>query len=657
MSLPQLSIPTADDGVIDANDIRLGVYVIITQSLNAGRGDTITLYWGASSYTLTIENPDHDFPVVLNIDPKDLQTEGYLNVFYEVIDPAQNPSLSEVIEVFICKNCSPPQTLPPLYIQHAEEDNWLNKQEVTGDNGVVLYINPNPVFNISDQITFSWQEKHADGTPVIGSSVTTTLTLTEQNIGQRLQALIPLDKAMLASEGVMTGRYTLLTASGSVSFSDVVSAGFNFGSDNMLPPPLIRNKDSKGQVSTEDILRNQGIIITVPASDLLQAGDELNIYWQGFSSDGGQLPLTLFHVKTRYSGSGDTDVHIPVEYIAPITHGSGQAYYSVTRDEKIDVSPNDSALIAYTRDCELKDPAISFAIDHELTYAQISQSGGVELNIQGGGLPAGDTLNIYSSAYDPDGMYIPALFFSAQHALSNEDIASGFTFLIPESYYTPDPGYHYSLEISPESQPACGALNYFTLANESVPVGDNLHVSPGYYPWSQDTLQDCYVEFRSDKPNTLVSMTLTGEGYFISNHAQEITVDTDSQGIVRVNISSEIAGTNQITITDKDGDKYDVSLTAYNLKTYSTPWFERVKYAGSDSNTHTFYAHIDVENGHYLLKTSSGTITFGGQDYGSIVYDYEIIHGATQHFDVRAMGGFTLSLCDLNGTVICACSL
>jgi hypothetical protein len=45
-------------------------------------------------------------------------------------------------------------------------------------------------------------------------------------------------------------------------------------------------------------------------------------------------------------------------------------------------------------------------------------------------------------------MYVSALFFSAQYVLKNEDIASGFTFIIPQSYYTRDPGYYYSLEIS-----------------------------------------------------------------------------------------------------------------------------------------------------------------------------------------------------------------
>lgn len=658
MPLPRLNIPAADDGVIDTRDIELGVYVIIPRYSNAREGDTIILYWGAARYTVTISDRLQDFPVLLKIAPEDTQTEGYFNVFYEVIDPANNPSLSEVTEVFICAGCTMPQTLPPLYIQHAEEDNWLNLQEVSDDNGVVLYINADAIFGIGDKIIISWQEKYSDGSPVIGSSVNETIVLTEQNIGQRLSVLIPLDKVMLTDNGVMMARYTLLTtSSGEVNFSDAVSASFNFSSGCMLPPPLILHKDNHGQVSTKDILDYQGIHITVPASDYLLVGDELNVYWQGYTSEGAELPLTAFHVKTTYSGSGDTDIHIPVEYISLITNGTGRVYYSVSHDEDINISPADDALIAFNSSCDLQAPDITFAIGHQLTYAQITQLGGVELSIHGEGLSAGDTLCIYSSAYDENGMYIPALYFTAPYPLSHEDVLSGFTFLIPQSYYAREPGYHYSIEISPVSQPTCGAFNYFNLSEESSVVGDNLYVSTGYYPWGQDTLQKCYVKFNADKPNVPVTMKLSGEGYFVSNHTQDIIVNSDRYGIASATISSESNGTNEVTIVDQEGRAYGISMTANNLSAYRTPWLEYVENKGSVPNTQTFNAHIDVESGHFLLKTSSGTIFIEGQDCGNIVYNYEIIHGAIQHFDVRAIGGFTISLCDLSGRVFCACSL
>lgn len=657
MPLPQLIIPTADDGVIDALDIELGVYVIIPWYSNAAKGDTITLYWGTSHYTLTIVNQLQDFPVIFKITSEDLQTKGYLSVFYKVVDKVMNSSLSQLTEVFICDECTVPQHLPPLYIQNAETDNWINLQDVTNANGVVLYINADPLFKVGDQVLFYWQEKYSDGSPVMGSDVTTPISVTSQNVGKQLSVLIPLDKVMLASNGVMTARYTLLSLLGSVGFSETISANFNFSSEDMLPPPIIQHKSNQGEVSTKDILLYQGIQITVPASPLLVTGDELNIYWQGYASEGGALPLTACHVKTTYSGTGNTDIHIPVENVAPITNGNGRVYYTVNHNGQMNISPDDVAFIAFKSTCDLLSPDLTFVVEHELTYAQISQLGGVELNIHGKGLFPGDTLNIYSCAYDENGMYIPALFFTAQHSLSPDDVQSGFMFIIPQLFYANKPGYHYSIEIASGSQPDCGAFSYFDLTEENTVVNDKLNASTGYYPWGLNTLQECYVEYHSDKPDVPIIMTLTGEGYFISNHTQNITVITDRNGIARANISSENAGTNQILVADQNGETYGISLTANKLNTLSVPWIERTEYNGSESNIQTFYAHIDVESGHFLLKTSSGTLIIDGQDYGNIIYNYEIVHGASQRFDVRAIGGFTVALCDLNGLVFCAYSL
>lgn len=657
MSLPRLVIPTADDGVIDKNDIELGVYVIIPKYSNAEKGDTIILYWGSSHYTLTIVDLQQDFPMVFKINQEDLLTEGYLSVFYAVVDPAHNSSFSTATDIVICTECTTPQNLPPIYIKNAEEDKWLNLKEVNDANGVVLYINANPVFKIDDQIRIFWQEKYSDGSPVIDSDVITTISITEDNIGQRLSVLIPLKKVMLASNGVMTANYTLFSLSRSVRFSDSVSANFNFSSEEILPAPIILHQDNHGQVSMENILLYQGVRITIPASNFLLVGDEINIYWQGYTSEGGELPQTARHIKTIYSGQGDTDIHIPVEYVSPITDGTGRVYYSVSHDDHVNISPEDTTHISFNSTCDLLPPDISDVIEHELTYTQISQFGGVELNINGEGLIPGDTLNIYSCAYDENGMYISSLFFSAQHVLSQDDVQLGFKFLIPKSYYANEPGYHYSIEISSSIQLTCGAFNYFNLTKEGTAVGDKLYASTGYYPWGKNTLQECYVEYNSGKPDVSIVMMLIGEGYFISNHTQKIKVNTDRHGIARAHISSENSGTNQIIVEDPDGETYGISLTANNLSTNSTPWFERTEYTGPESDTQTFYAHIDIESGHFLLKTSSGTIMIGGKDCGNIVYNYEIVHSASQHFEVRSMDRFTVSLCDLSGHVFCACSL
>ena len=159
----------ADGYTLDQYDIAFGVSVSIPFYSNAETGQSLTFYWGDQSLSFPVEEPSEQFPYIINLQeemPSSVLEDGEYQVYYKVLDQAQNESLSSALTITIEHGGETEPTLNAPLVPEA--DPYINISDA--NDGVEVEVAYDSMA-AGDIITLYWYAYDKDGNSLSSASI------------------------------------------------------------------------------------------------------------------------------------------------------------------------------------------------------------------------------------------------------------------------------------------------------------------------------------------------------------------------------------------------------------------------------------------------------------------------------------------------------
>lgn len=208
--------------------------IVVNPYSNAAKGDTLRCYFdGIPMGYEFIDNPLTDFPIVFHQPAGELPDGTYL-VHILAKDSAGNTNQSPPVEAVLARGAQ--VTLPPPEFTDAI-GGGLVYTSVIALEGTHIHIPAYPMISAGDEVTLSFFVQNSLGDTVPESQYGFTRTLTEVDVADGFQHLIPQDYILTVSQGQAFASYRVHTTLPPDRFSD--TAQVTLFSDGDLAAKLL----------------------------------------------------------------------------------------------------------------------------------------------------------------------------------------------------------------------------------------------------------------------------------------------------------------------------------------------------------------------------------------------------------------------------------
>lgn len=435
-SLPQM----ADNNFITQDELtgNGGVVIEIQKYANVARGDNIHVYWNGFPVANKIltEDPDsYSWPMIFTI-PENLAPDGTYPTYYTVIDAAYNQSTSDTVFAIIDRDHS--DGLPPPTFPDANTNNVITSESVIEQSGTHIHVPyTSGAFNINDTVTVYWAEWDSLGNYVNSSAFSARHTIVSEDMTGGFDVHVPSSfVSAVETKGRGEARYVVDYVNGSTEGSQTGTVNIELNDETIYPSPEFPDSQS-GWLTCRDITEF-GVELIVPANDNFVAGSTVSVFWTGYSLDGSPVTDTYYSVEyiiSQGDATGGFEIQIPVEYVYPIGIGYAVSWYQVSTPSPIG-SSSSTIIFIDTIDCNLLPPPVFPAAtsDNNISPDEVSEFGGVEMEISYLGMIEGDTVSAYWTGYK-DNSAESVSWEADNHIISkDEQDAQKSTFLIPAEY-------------------------------------------------------------------------------------------------------------------------------------------------------------------------------------------------------------------------------
>lgn len=341
-TLPAPDFPEADasDTITDA-DIEDGSTLVHVPAYSGiATGDQVWVYWvgaDSSGYTIpesvttlthTVGSADisEGFDVAIAAPYITAINIGSTTAWYTVTPVAGSTaesSDSATVNIDMSQVSLPPPTFPE------GNDGWIDATEAADGTPVTIPAYAN--IGVGDVVTLYWQGFN-NGTPVTGTAWSTTHTVTSSDLSAGFSVVVPAASVLPVGIGTAQSYYDVtFTSTQSRGVSTAASVNIDTVHSVLLPPPAFPEAAGDNTIDSTEYVDGTPIVVTYSG---MNVGDGVNLYWQGFESDGvtpvsGTTWSDIHTVTAQEMTAGSFTTTVPAAFITPIGDGKASGQYTV----------------------------------------------------------------------------------------------------------------------------------------------------------------------------------------------------------------------------------------------------------------------------------------------------------------------------------------
>lgn len=434
--LPQMNA----DGVINQQDLTEdnGVQIVVQESLNAAKGDYLTLYWnGMQAGLLYIDqdDPSEQFPWSTTI-PSALSPDGSYPVWYTRLDTAGNLIASSIVTAVVRR--SDIGTLPAPVFTEADSLNTITDAEIE-DGSTIINVPAYTNIASGDMVWIYYVGADSQGNTIPESVVTLTHTVTSSESATGFDVSIEKPYVTAINIGSATAWYVVQPISGDTAESSDSTTVLIDLTQESLPPPTF-SEGNDGWIDYTEA--SDGTPVDVPAYTGIAAGDVVTVNWQGYvnSTPLSETAYSTTHTIVSAEVANGFTIIVPSVDIQPIGIGTGQAWYQVVFASTGDSGTSAAATINIdtTHTQLLPAPVFPEAIDDGI-IDETEYADGTPIQVAYTEMAVGDGVTLYWQGYEEDDLTpVAGTAWSAIHLITSTDVTAGyFELTIPADFITP----------------------------------------------------------------------------------------------------------------------------------------------------------------------------------------------------------------------------
>ncbi|WPK02702.1 hypothetical protein R6U79_10770 [Pseudomonas putida] len=328
VELPAPSVQVPATGLVDETHVAHGVTVTIPAYKNMKPYDRVHLFWGDERVEHLITPHMTDQPITLEVPGSVIRAAGNsdsLPVYYFIADEVENESeWSEdtFVQVAVQKNELQAPTIVDPTGDHGSKLDYIVDLNKLASADLNIKVSTDSL-NVKDSVRLAWS-----GTTVQGKKVLSYSAPQEVKAGAtELSFVVANADVTDLADGSAQVHYVATRGSENVESKRTflsISAANPLG----LPAPSLHNIEDDWIAADQE-----PVIVVIPASAGLQAGDQVSVIWKGTAGDGSVIlkqPKT-HSVSANYQGQA-----LPLrlkgsDVLAPLNGGFLDISYSITR--------------------------------------------------------------------------------------------------------------------------------------------------------------------------------------------------------------------------------------------------------------------------------------------------------------------------------------
>lgn len=231
---------------------------------------------------------------------------------------------------------------------------------------------PQPFMEAGDRVQLIWSGRTADGTVL--PDVLVNYEVTAGDVGWPIALRVPNAQVKLIASGYATMRYSVTSTAGLTRYSRRVNVPV-IGNVQLLPAPAAL--EATGSILDPDTLPSTGATIHIPASELIAAGDFLQVTWSGTAADGSALVHTIDVVITGSMAGRPIERFVDKSFIVPLINGKVDISYVLNKGDGPVLQSPITTLQIRTSAAQLPAPAVDHAEGDQLDPDKVPANGTV----------------------------------------------------------------------------------------------------------------------------------------------------------------------------------------------------------------------------------------------------------------------------------------
>ena len=323
-----------------------------------------------------------------------------------------------------------PNTLYAPIFPQMENDGVINFSELS-TSGIVINVGQYENAAPGDFIEL-WFESYAiDSIGLAGDPVSQYFPW---------QSVIIPEIAILLPNGVCKVQYNAVDAAGNNAWSTVGKAIIDKSSTGTLPPPLFPEAGADNTLDYDDAISDGGTPVTIPNYPDITAGDNVTLFWVGFS--GGEIIQESITSLSHTVGDDELNgfnLVISTAFIISKNMDLARAWYVVQRtDSRNERSENGSVNIDTSGGESLPPPIFLEGDDKWIDANEALSDDGTPIQIPAyPAISIGDTVTSYWQGYSQNNTPVPDTFWQFITEVQQQDISEGFIVNIPTASILP----------------------------------------------------------------------------------------------------------------------------------------------------------------------------------------------------------------------------
>ena len=408
---PGLPQDVIDNGV-SAEWASRGVPVVIENYPGRFRRDTVQLKWGTVFLRrpITPEEAAGTAPVTVLVDQQTILSAGDTNqllVEYQVFDEVWNFSEDWSKNTKVAVEAGGWRLDAPI-IKNVNAAGIIDFEQLGTADVIVQIVVRASDFGPGDSVIMSWL-----GTSMNGAIVPHEERFDGFNIPSVIDARVPNAKIKDIIKGSAVASYMVMRGNGDPPVSSKRAFAKVIGETNPLAAPFILEV-------VGDTLEpsNNWATVQIPASQLIKAGDTLDVIWLGTTASGNPYVHEIQHSVTSNEAGKVLTLYVEPEHFTGLANGKLDLSYTAFNDDRVQTfgtSKSDHLLINVGElRQELPAPKVEQAPDDVLEPEWVPNGADVRINYLG--TEPGDVVTYFWTSFSPEGTvsdWIPITIGSA----------------------------------------------------------------------------------------------------------------------------------------------------------------------------------------------------------------------------------------------------